>query len=630
VIVPQKKGSGRILYVVILLAIVILTAGAVLYILKTDGNIIPQRVTQIPQTEEKTNTESIQTENVIWNAVPKKVTGVNFFEVVDTLYPYATEYSENTADLPPVMKKYPDSYATKAEIYEVGKMKTKYEGSTVYLGIVKNLAETIIFKGLATEKDIANIKSVFYLFIKTGENTYVLPGDYINKSLFCTAGACDSDGKVITQNTQIIYDEDLRLDSAESGKGGQYEYTYRDPKTGNKFMGTIKPYLFEDTEFHKIADFGDGHSLYTNQNSKTSQKPIAQLVNPIVVIRLPSGLPVITSLDVFNDGLIYEKGEEAPIYSGNEQLTWTANEKPQPIPEVTKKQGIIYTGDVDGCSGLFINYDFLREATETISIEKDLTQVATSDKGSTVYELTNPGSALMHIFWFNKVALTDWGQKFTYNDYVKLKPILVSKSPYGVYRAFFRTDIVQSKCWAEPLVYLYPKVKSDISLTLKNTNVIRSDPHYNNTWNVTAYPNGLLQSESGKPYEHLYWEGEAKEPENPALEVITSTGKLHQTLEQILTTMGLNERERKDFENYWEPKLSFSSYYSLKFYDESEISKVVPLTVVPKPDTVIRVLFSYEGLENVPENQVDIIKGEYTLPQRTGFTVVEWGGILGR
>ena len=47
----------------------------------------------------------------------------------------------------------------------------------------------------------------------------------------------------------------------------------------------------------------------------------------------------------------------------------------------------------------------------------------------------------------------------------------------------------------------------------------------------------------------------------------------------------------------------------------------MPLTIKPEPDTTIRVLMEYKGLENS-------IKVEESLetPRRKGFVAVEWGG----
>jgi hypothetical protein len=60
------------------------------------------------------------------------------------------------------------------------------------------------------------------------------------------------------------------------------------------------------------------------------------------------------------------------------------------------------------------------------------------------------------------------------------------------------------------------------------------------------------------------------------------------------------------------------------FLSKRYIDELAPLTIDPKPDTVIRVLMDYRGLDsfqNVPELRIK-------TPERTGFTAVEWGGMI--
>ena len=54
----------------------------------------------------------------------------------------------------------------------------------------------------------------------------------------------------------------------------------------------------------------------------------------------------------------------------------------------------------------------------------------------------------------------------------------------------------------------------------------------------------------------------------------------------------------------------------------SSIQELAPLTVTPKPDSVVRVHMVYLPLEQ----PIEIPEQELTPMERTGFTVVEWGG----
>lgn len=95
-------------------------------------------------------------------------------------------------------------------------------------------------------------------------------------------------------------------------------------------------------------------------------------------------------------------------------------------------------------------------------------------------------------------------------------------------------------------------------------------------------------------------------------------------LEDKLARLGLNEREAEEFIIYWLPKLSEHEYNYIRFADADEINRTMPLSIEPVPDTTIRILMIYKGLD---EPLTGIV--EQQLPEtaaRNGFTVVEWGG----
>ena len=50
--------------------------------------------------------------------------------------------------------------------------------------------------------------------------------------------------------------------------------------------------------------------------------------------------------------------------------------------------------------------------------------------------------------------------------------------------------------------------------------------------------------------------------------------------------------------------------------------KAMPLQVTPKPDSIIRVMMDWKGLEE----PIKVQEQELETPSREGYTVVEWGG----
>jgi hypothetical protein len=74
--------------------------------------------------------------------------------------------------------------------------------------------------------------------------------------------------------------------------------------------------------------------------------------------------------------------------------------------------------------------------------------------------------------------------------------------------------------------------------------------------------------------------------------------------------------------------MSAKPWAAVRFVPRAEIDAMAPLTIAPAPDTVIRVLIDFRALDvpvkSLPEQKLE------RAPKRTGFTAVEWGGLLYR
>ena len=99
---------------------------------------------------------------------------------------------------------------------------------------------------------------------------------------------------------------------------------------------------------------------------------------------------------------------------------------------------------------------------------------------------------------------------------------------------------------------------------------------------------------------------------------------VHALLVEKLTLLGLNEKEQADFIEFWEPEMQSAPYYFITFLGNREMDALAPLTIDPKPDTIIRVLMDFSPLDQPIKTQEYEIK----TPKRQGFTAVEWGGVM--
>ena len=177
----------------------------------------------------------------------------------------------------------------------------------------------------------------------------------------------------------------------------------------------------------------------------------------------------------------------------------------------------------------------------------------------------------------------------------------------------------------KPIIYLYPTEETEISVKLNNKeNITCSYPKYENGWNVLAEPNGdLTDLDTGRKLYSLYYESKNKKNYKVEKDGFVVEGKdTAKFLEEKLEILGLTERESEEFIIYWLPKLESNKYNYIRFATEDEIDNNMELDITPKPDSVIRVMMTYKGLNK----KLDVEEQKLVTPVRTGFVAVEWGG----
>ena len=177
----------------------------------------------------------------------------------------------------------------------------------------------------------------------------------------------------------------------------------------------------------------------------------------------------------------------------------------------------------------------------------------------------------------------------------------------------------------KPIIYLYPEKEMEVSVKLGNAqNLTVSYPRYEDGWRVLAQPNGDLKDlKTGRNLYALYYETKLEEAFKVEKDGFVIAGEYSaEFLEKKLAILGLNDREKEEFIVYWLPKLEASKFNYIRFATTEEIDKNTTLDVYPRPDSVIRVWMSFKGLDE----EIKVEEQKLETPERTGFTVVEWGG----
>ena len=176
----------------------------------------------------------------------------------------------------------------------------------------------------------------------------------------------------------------------------------------------------------------------------------------------------------------------------------------------------------------------------------------------------------------------------------------------------------------KPIIYIYPEQETKVSVTVSRPeNLTHTYPKYEESWEVIAKPNGdLVDCKTGRNLYALYWEGINTVEPNMEEGFVVKGEDTIKFLEEKLEILGLNEREANEFIIYWLPKLESNKYNFIRFQTEEEINNNMPLEITPKPDTIIRVVMEYKGLKE----PIKVQEQQLQTPERTGYTVVEWGG----
>ena len=174
----------------------------------------------------------------------------------------------------------------------------------------------------------------------------------------------------------------------------------------------------------------------------------------------------------------------------------------------------------------------------------------------------------------------------------------------------------------KPVIYLYPEKETNISVELTlDGRLTCTYPKYSDGWVVTAAPDGTLTDKNGQTYNYLYWEGETYAKYDMSKGFCVKGKDTAAFLEGALEQLGLTRREANEFIVYWLPQMEQNPYNIISFQTDA-YTNAAELKVSPEPDTLIRVFMSWKKADSY----IYLPEQGFSAVQRSGFTVVEWGG----
>lgn len=180
----------------------------------------------------------------------------------------------------------------------------------------------------------------------------------------------------------------------------------------------------------------------------------------------------------------------------------------------------------------------------------------------------------------------------------------------------------------KPVLYLYPLKTTNVSVNLKFPSYITTSyPKYNNGWSIKVDPSGNITDVFGKSYYALYWDEKYYTSKENGVDFKTGfyveSENATEFLEEKLSYIGLNDRERNEFIMYWLPILEKNGKSLVYFELTKERELNNKLNISPIPDSLLRVVIHVKKVDKKVN-----IKEQKLIPfNRYGFTAIEWGGV---
>lgn len=185
----------------------------------------------------------------------------------------------------------------------------------------------------------------------------------------------------------------------------------------------------------------------------------------------------------------------------------------------------------------------------------------------------------------------------------------------------------------KPVIYLYSDkpINAEVKIDPKGE-FIFTYPEYKDGWSVSLNKESVLKVE-GQTYPYLFWEAKSDVLNyaftNNSIEgFLIKSDTIVNFFEEQLDLIGLNQTEKTDFITYWGPILSQKEFAFVQFIvDEDYDSKIASLSVKPKPNNSKRVFILCSSIDD-SEIGVKVIPQSFKPVERTGFTLIEWGGAV--
>lgn len=274
------------------------------------------------------------------------------------------------------------------------------------------------------------------------------------------------------------------------------------------------------------------------------------------------------------------------------------------------------------CGGGGVGTPFVKDGSSLIS-NKIL--VGKTANNQSVYQMMDQNNDIVKAFYNNYKVGREGSLVLSLSDFAAKHNNILIQDNFGDWQIYVNQEFTPMAECGKPVIYLYPQKDTEV-LVKVGASITKSEPLYpQNGWSVLAHPNGQLNYQNSV-YPNLFWEGTGfgLYPSLGNKGFVVPQSKLISTIVSQLKQQGLNDQETSDFMEFWAPKLPTTPYVRLTWLTTSEMNILAPLKVIPMPRTAIRIFLDFEGLQK----PINLVPQKLSAPARSGFTIVEWGGLL--
>ncbi len=176
----------------------------------------------------------------------------------------------------------------------------------------------------------------------------------------------------------------------------------------------------------------------------------------------------------------------------------------------------------------------------------------------------------------------------------------------------------------KPNIYIYPEVLLNLSVSIDfplGGEVVTSIPEYGQGWNVTVDSTGLIDN----TYTFLFYESTQPDVWQRDSGWLVQKNDLEVFFSNNMKAYGFEGHEIKDFTDYWIPRLTNSTYFTVYPQTVNTINNAVKLHFSSPPDNMLRLFYLVKGVDEMKISiPAPVIEG-FT---REGYVAAEWGVIL--